>query len=189
MRDLEIRGAGELLGAEQSGPRRRGRLRALRRAPERGGRRALRPAPRRRAAGPRGRARRRVRAGCLHRLRGAEDRPAPPARAHARTRTSCASCAPSVEDRYGELPEPVENLFAIQEAKLKLARVGADYLVFRGGRMTVGPLVLGSGELRSSATAPRPPSTPRQAGGRAAPGRLPRGARAGGRDARGRQAA
>jgi transcription-repair coupling factor (superfamily II helicase) len=54
----------------------------------------------------------------------------------------------SVEDRYGEVPEPVENLFAIQEAKLKLARIGADYLVFRGGRMSVGPLVLGSGELR-----------------------------------------
>jgi transcription-repair coupling factor (superfamily II helicase) len=54
----------------------------------------------------------------------------------------------AVEDRYGELPEPVENLFAIQEAKLKLALAGADYLVFRGGRMTVGPLILGSGELR-----------------------------------------
>jgi transcription-repair coupling factor (superfamily II helicase) len=51
-------------------------------------------------------------------------------------------------DRYGPLPEPVENLFAIQEAKLKLATVGADYLVFRGGRATVGPLVLGSDELR-----------------------------------------
>jgi transcription-repair coupling factor (superfamily II helicase) len=54
----------------------------------------------------------------------------------------------SVEDRYGELPEPVENLFAIQEAKLKIAQVGAEYLVFRGGRITVGPLVLGSEELR-----------------------------------------
>ncbi len=53
-----------------------------------------------------------------------------------------------VEDRYGPLPEPVENLFSIQEAKLKLARVGADYLVYRGGKVTVGPLVLGSGELR-----------------------------------------
>ncbi len=51
-------------------------------------------------------------------------------------------------DRYGPLPEPVENLFAIQAAKLKLAQVGADYLVFRGGRATVGPLVLGSSELR-----------------------------------------
>jgi transcription-repair coupling factor (superfamily II helicase) len=52
------------------------------------------------------------------------------------------------EDRYGPLPEPVENLFAIQEAKLKLARLGADYLVFRSGRAVVGPLVLGSAELR-----------------------------------------
>jgi transcription-repair coupling factor (superfamily II helicase) len=51
------------------------------------------------------------------------------------------------EDRFGPLPEPVLNLFAIQEAKLKLARAGADYLVFRGGRATVGPLVLGSQEL------------------------------------------
>ena len=54
----------------------------------------------------------------------------------------------SLEDRYGPLPEPVENLFAIQEAKIKVARLGADYLVFRGGRSTVGRLVLGSGELR-----------------------------------------
>ncbi|MGH3050266.1 MAG: hypothetical protein ACRDLK_08910, partial [Gaiellaceae bacterium] len=46
------------------------------------------------------------------------------------------------------LPEPVENLFAIQEAKIKVARLGADYLVFQGGKATVGRLVLGSGELR-----------------------------------------
>ena len=43
----------------------------------------------------------------------------------------------------------MENLFAIQEAKQKLATLGADYLVYRGGRATVGPLVLGSGELRT----------------------------------------
>jgi transcription-repair coupling factor (superfamily II helicase) len=54
----------------------------------------------------------------------------------------------ATEDRYGPLPEPVENLFAIQEAKLKLAILGADYLVFRGGKATVGPVVLGSSELR-----------------------------------------
>jgi transcription-repair coupling factor (superfamily II helicase) len=55
----------------------------------------------------------------------------------------------ATEDRYGPMPEPVENLFAIQEAKLKLVRLGADYLVFRGGRVTVGPLELGSVEVRS----------------------------------------
>jgi transcription-repair coupling factor (superfamily II helicase) len=54
----------------------------------------------------------------------------------------------TMEERYGPMPEPVENLFAIQEAKLKLARLGADYLVFRGGKATVGKLVMGSGELR-----------------------------------------
>jgi transcription-repair coupling factor (superfamily II helicase) len=55
----------------------------------------------------------------------------------------------ATEDRYGPLPEPVENLFGIQEAKLKLARLGADYLVFRGGRATVGPLALGSADVRA----------------------------------------
>jgi transcription-repair coupling factor (superfamily II helicase) len=54
----------------------------------------------------------------------------------------------SVEDRFGPLPEPVEHLFAIQDAKLRLADLGADYLVFRAGRATIGPLVLGSDEVR-----------------------------------------
>jgi hypothetical protein len=54
----------------------------------------------------------------------------------------------SLEDRYGPVPEAVLNLFAIQEVKIKVARLGADYLVFRGGKATVGRLVLGSGELR-----------------------------------------
>jgi transcription-repair coupling factor (superfamily II helicase) len=55
----------------------------------------------------------------------------------------------ATEDRYGPLPEPVENLFRIQEAKLALALVGADYLVFRGGRATVGPVGLAATELRA----------------------------------------
>ena len=54
----------------------------------------------------------------------------------------------ALEDRYGPLPEPVENLFRIQEAKIKVALLGADYFVFQGGKATVGRLVLGSGELR-----------------------------------------
>ncbi|MGL6279740.1 MAG: TRCF domain-containing protein, partial [Gaiella sp.] len=52
-------------------------------------------------------------------------------------------------DRYGPLPEPVVNLFRIQEARLRLAEVGADFLVLRGGRATVGPVVLSGDELRS----------------------------------------
>ncbi len=54
----------------------------------------------------------------------------------------------ALEDRFGPLPEPVENLFRIQEAKIKVALLGADYLVFQSGKATVGRLVLGSGELR-----------------------------------------
>ncbi len=54
----------------------------------------------------------------------------------------------ATEDRYGPLPEPVAHLFAIQAAKLKLALLGADYLVFRGGKVSIGPVVLGSVELR-----------------------------------------
>jgi transcription-repair coupling factor (superfamily II helicase) len=54
----------------------------------------------------------------------------------------------ATEDRFGPLPEPVENLFLIQEAKLKLAQAGADYFVFRGGKASVGQMVLGSDELR-----------------------------------------
>jgi transcription-repair coupling factor (superfamily II helicase) len=55
----------------------------------------------------------------------------------------------ATEDRYGPLPEPVENLFRLQEARLALALVGADYLVFRGGRVTVGPVGLAASELRA----------------------------------------
>ena len=86
----------------------------------------------------------------------------------------------ATEDRYGPLPEPVENLFRIQQAKLSLALVGADYLVFRGGRATVGPV--GARRLRA-ARAPRNRRDRRlhlrPAGGRD-PGRRPGGgARAG----------
>ena len=55
----------------------------------------------------------------------------------------------ATEDRYGPIPEPVANLFSIQRAKLKVAQLGADYLVFRGGKVTVGQVVIGSGELRA----------------------------------------
>ena len=55
----------------------------------------------------------------------------------------------ATEDRFGPVPEPVESLFAIQEAKLAVAAAGADYLVFRAGKATVGPVTLGGDELRA----------------------------------------
>ncbi|HEU0303978.1 MAG TPA: transcription-repair coupling factor [Gaiellaceae bacterium] len=53
-----------------------------------------------------------------------------------------------VSDRYGAPPEPVENLFALQEVRLKLAELGADYAVFRNGRLTLGPVLLGAEDVR-----------------------------------------
>ncbi|MFQ5426877.1 MAG: TRCF domain-containing protein, partial [Gaiellales bacterium] len=51
-------------------------------------------------------------------------------------------------DRFGEIPEPVANLFSIQRAKLRVAEAGCEYLVYRDGRVAVGPLVLGSSDLK-----------------------------------------
>jgi transcription-repair coupling factor (superfamily II helicase) len=52
-------------------------------------------------------------------------------------------------DRFGPLPEPVENLFAIQDARLRVAAIGADYLVLRGGKAAIGPVALGATEVRA----------------------------------------
>jgi transcription-repair coupling factor (superfamily II helicase) len=148
MRDLEIRGAGDLLGAEQSG-----HVAALgfelyvellaEAVAELSGERrpAVRPV----------------------RVEAAVDAyvPAPYIEAEAlkidlhrrlaltESEDELRELRAATEDRYGPLPDPVENLFSIQEAKLKLAQAGADYLVFRAGKATVGPLLLGSGELRA----------------------------------------
>ncbi len=147
MRDLEIRGAGELLGAEQSG-----HVAAVgfelyvellnEAVAELSGRRRAAARPIRVDA--------RVDAYVPAAYIGSEALKIDLHRRLALTESEneLRELRVDVEDRYGELPEPVENLFAIQESKLKLARAGADYLVFRGGRITVGPLILGSGELR-----------------------------------------
>ncbi|MDQ2984921.1 MAG: transcription-repair coupling factor, partial [Actinomycetota bacterium] len=148
MRDLEIRGAGDLLGAEQSG-----HVAALgfelyvemlgEAVAELSGERRLAPRPVRVDA--------RVDAFVPAAYIGSEALKIDLHRRLALTETEdeLRELRAATEDRYGPLPEPVENLFSIQEAKLKLARLGADYFVFRGGRATVGPLLLGSGELRA----------------------------------------
>ena len=53
-----------------------------------------------------------------------------------------------VADRFGQLPPMVENLFAIQEARLLAGELGAEVVVFRQGRLTVSPVQLGSPEVR-----------------------------------------
>jgi transcription-repair coupling factor (superfamily II helicase) len=147
MRDLEIRGAGDLLGAEQSG-----HVAALgfelyvemlhEAVAELSGQRRLAAKPVRIDI--------RVDAFVPAAYIAAEALKIDLHRRIALTETEdeLHELRVATEDRYGPMPEPVENLFAIQEVKLKLARLGADYLVFRGGRASVGPVVLGSGELR-----------------------------------------
>jgi transcription-repair coupling factor (superfamily II helicase) len=147
MRDLEIRGAGDLLGAEQSG-----HVAALgfelyvemlhEAVAELSGQRRLAAKPVRIDV--------RVDAYVPAAYIAAEALKIDLHRRIALTETEdeLHELRIATEDRYGPVPEPVANLFAIQEVKLKLARLGADYLVFRGGRASVGPVVLGSGELR-----------------------------------------
>ena len=59
-------------------------------------------------------------------------------------------------DRFGPLPEPVENLLALQEARLALAPLGAVTLTVRRDRVVVGGVPLGADESRAlRSTVPR----------------------------------
>ncbi len=49
-----------------------------------------------------------------------------------------------LEDRFGELPEPLENLISLQTARIKLGQAGAQAVTFRGGRLAVTPIELDS---------------------------------------------
>ncbi len=148
MRDLEIRGAGELLGAEQHG-----HLAALgfELYVELLGEAVAELAGERRTVARPVRVDARIDAYVPAQYIPAEAQKIDLHRRLALTESEdeLRELEAATVDRYGPLPEPVQNLFAIQAAKLKLAQLGADYLVFRGGRSTVGPLVLGSEELRA----------------------------------------
>jgi transcription-repair coupling factor (superfamily II helicase) len=147
MRDLEIRGAGELLGAEQSG-----HVAAVgfelyvellnEAVAELQGQRRIATRPVRVDA--------RIDAYVPQQYVGSEPLRIDVHRrlALSETEDELRELQASLEDRFGPLPDPVQHLFGIQEAKIKLARLGADYLVYRGGKATVGRLVLGSGELK-----------------------------------------
>jgi transcription-repair coupling factor (superfamily II helicase) len=47
-----------------------------------------------------------------------------------------------LEDRFGEVPQPVLNLLALQQARIKLGQAGARAVSFRGGRLAVTPVDL-----------------------------------------------
>jgi len=47
-------------------------------------------------------------------------------------------------DRFGEPPEPLENLITLQQARIKLGEAGARAVSFRQGRLAVTPVELDS---------------------------------------------
>jgi transcription-repair coupling factor (superfamily II helicase) len=47
-----------------------------------------------------------------------------------------------LEDRFGEVPEPLLNLLALQQARIKLGQAGARAVTFRGDRLAVTPIDL-----------------------------------------------
>jgi transcription-repair coupling factor (superfamily II helicase) len=50
--------------------------------------------------------------------------------------------AAELEDRFGPAPEPLTNLLALQRARIKLGRAGARAVSFRQGRLAVTPIEL-----------------------------------------------
>jgi transcription-repair coupling factor (superfamily II helicase) len=52
-------------------------------------------------------------------------------------------------DRFGPIPEPLENLIELQDARIKLGRAGARSVDFAGGRLSVAPIELDSGGARA----------------------------------------
>jgi transcription-repair coupling factor (superfamily II helicase) len=49
-----------------------------------------------------------------------------------------------LEDRFGPLPTALENLIMLQTARIKLGQAGARAVTFRGGRLAVTPIELDS---------------------------------------------
>ena len=155
MRDLEIRGAGNLLGDEQSG-----HVAALgfelymqmldeavapRPRPERRrGERAAR-------AGAPGRERRRLRAGRLRPLRAGQDRGPPPRRGRRSRWPRWSGCARSSRTASARCPSRVENLLALQRARIKFGQAGARTVSFRGDRLAVVPIELDSRRAQAPA--------------------------------------
>jgi transcription-repair coupling factor (superfamily II helicase) len=48
-----------------------------------------------------------------------------------------------LEDRFGPVPDPLQNLIRLQDARIKLGRAGARTVGFSAGRMRVAPIDLG----------------------------------------------
>jgi transcription-repair coupling factor (superfamily II helicase) len=53
-----------------------------------------------------------------------------------------------LEDRFGPIPDPLENLISLQQARIKLGQAGARAVTFRGGRLAVTPIELDSARAK-----------------------------------------
>jgi transcription-repair coupling factor (superfamily II helicase) len=49
-----------------------------------------------------------------------------------------------LEDRFGDVPDPLRNLIALQQARIKLGQAGARAVTVRGDRLAVTPIELDS---------------------------------------------
>jgi transcription-repair coupling factor (superfamily II helicase) len=64
--------------------------------------------------------------------------------AAARDVADLAHLRDELEDRFGPLPDPLDNLIALQQARIKLGQAGARAVTFRNGRLAVTPIELDS---------------------------------------------
>jgi transcription-repair coupling factor (superfamily II helicase) len=53
-----------------------------------------------------------------------------------------------LEDRFGDLPDPLSNLITLQQARIKLGEAGARAVTFRQGRLAVTPIELDAARAR-----------------------------------------
>ena len=53
-----------------------------------------------------------------------------------------------LEDRFGPVPPPLENLLSLQRARIKFGQAGARTVSFRGDRLAVVPIDLDSARAK-----------------------------------------
>ena len=68
--------------------------------------------------------------------------------AGARENSELMELRTELEDRFGEIPDPLDNLITLQQARIKLGRAGATAVSFKQGRLAVTPIDLDAATAR-----------------------------------------
>ena len=68
--------------------------------------------------------------------------------AGARENSELMELRTELEDRFGEIPDPLDNLITLQQARIKLGRAGATAVSFKQGRLAVTPIELDAATAR-----------------------------------------